>query len=106
MSIRKLDRRCWDADIRTACRLFNAALACLPDHVPVGEEEFLAMAAGLRPILDDDMALLAEVYGRPAGFALVLPDANQALRYARGSCGASRALHPARPALSDRARGA
>ncbi len=45
------------------------------------------MAEGLKPILDDDLALLAEVDGRPAGFALALPDVNQALRHAHGSLG-------------------
>jgi GNAT superfamily N-acetyltransferase len=87
VTVRTIDRRRWDEDIRTACRLFNAALAYLPEHVPVSEEEFLAMAEGLKPILDDDLALLAEVDGRPAGFGLALPDVNQALRYARGSLG-------------------
>ena len=85
--IRTLDRRRWDGDLRTACRLFNAALAYLPEFVPVSEEEFLAMAEGLKPIIDDEMALLAEVDGQPAGFALVLPDANQALRHVHGSLG-------------------
>ncbi len=85
--IRTLDRRRWDEDIRIACRLFNAALAYLPEHVPVSEEEFLAMAEGLKPILDDELALLAEVDGRPAGFALVLPDVNQALRHVHGRLG-------------------
>ena len=82
--IRRLDRLRWDDDIRAACRLFNASLAFLPDYVPVSEEEFLAMAASLKPIIDVDLALLAEVDGRPAGFGLVLPDANQALRFAGG----------------------
>lgn len=87
IAIRKLDRRRWDEDIRIACRLFNAALGYLPEHVPVSEEEFLAMGEGVKPILDDDLALLAEVDGTPAGFALVLPDVNQALRYCHGSLG-------------------
>jgi hypothetical protein len=87
VTIRALDRRRWDADIRTACRLFNSALAYLPEHMPVSEEEFLAMAEGLKPILDDEMALLAEVGGRPAGFALIVPDVNQALRHAHGRLG-------------------
>lgn len=85
--IRTLDRGRWGGDLRTACRLFNAALAYLPEFVPVSEEAFLAMAEGLKPIIDDEMALLAEVDGRPAGFALALPDANQALRHVHGSLG-------------------
>ena len=85
--IRTLDPRRWDDDIRTACRLFNRALAFLPDHVPASDEEFLALAAGLKPILDVDLALLAEIDGKPAGFCLALPDANQALRHLRGRLG-------------------
>ena len=85
--IRRLDLQRWDEDIRSACRLFNAALAYLPAHVPVSEEEFLARAAGLTPLLDDELALLAEVDGRPAGFGLALPDANQALRHLHGRLG-------------------
>jgi len=33
------------------------------------------------------MALLAEVDGRPAGFALIVPDVNQALRHVHGRLG-------------------
>jgi GNAT superfamily N-acetyltransferase len=87
VSIRTLDRRRWDEDIRIACRLFNAALGYLSEFVPVSEEEFLAMAEGVKPIIDEDLALLATVDGRPAGFALVLPDANQALRHCHGRMG-------------------
>ncbi len=87
VTVRTLDRRRWDTDIRTACRLFNAALGYLPEFVSVSEEEFLAMAEALKPVLDDDLALLAEVDGRPAGFGLAIPDVNQALRFARGSLG-------------------
>ncbi len=53
----------------------------------MSEEEFLARAAGLKPVLDDDLALLAEVDGRPAGFGLAVPDANQALRGLGGRMG-------------------
>ncbi len=53
----------------------------------MSDEEFLARAAELKPILDDELALLAEVDGRPAGFGLVVPDANQALHGLGGRLG-------------------
>lgn len=87
IAIRSLDRRRWDDDVRTACRLYNAALAPVDGFVPLTEDEFLAMADGLKPIMDDELALLATVGGRPAGFALVLPDVNQALRHVHGRSG-------------------
>jgi GNAT superfamily N-acetyltransferase len=86
--IRTLDRQHWDRDIRIACGLFNRALAFLPDNVPMSEEEFFALAESLKPILDTDLSLLAEIDGEPAGFGLMLPDANQALRHCHGSLGA------------------
>lgn len=83
--VRSLDFRRWEEDIRTACLLFNAALADVPGHVPVPEEEFLASAGELRPIMDRDLALMAEAEGRPVGFCLALPDINEALRFANGA---------------------
>jgi hypothetical protein len=83
--VRSLDRRRWEEDVRSACRLFNAALADVPEHVPVPEVEFLASARELRPFMDDELALVAEAAGRPAGFCLALPDINEALLHARGA---------------------
>lgn len=83
--VRTIDSRRWEEDIRAACRMFNAALAEVPEHVPVPEEEFLASARELRPIMDRELALMAEAEGRPVGFCLALPDINEALRFADGA---------------------
>lgn len=85
IAVRPLDRRHWEEDVRQACGLFNAALADVPEHVPVSEAEFLASARALRPFMDPELALLGEAGGRPAGFCLALPDVNEALLHARGS---------------------
>ena len=47
-------------------------------------DEFAAMAKEMKSILIPDVVLLAEVHGRIAGFALALPDINQALKHAGG----------------------
>ena len=78
--VRSLDVGRWDDDIRTACRLFNASLADVPEHVSIPEEEFLAAARELKPLMDPALALMAEVAGAPAGFCLALPDVNEALQ--------------------------
>lgn len=44
----------------------------------MSEKEFRAMAFSFKPILDPRFALIAEVDGKPAGFALGLPDINPA----------------------------
>jgi GNAT superfamily N-acetyltransferase len=82
--LRPVNLAAWDAEVGLACRIYNAALAHLPDYVPVPEAEFAAFAAAFKPILDPDMALVAAVNGQPAGFALALPDFNEALQHANG----------------------
>jgi len=42
------------------------------------------MAKQLKPIVDPDLALIGEHDGEPVGFALALPDVNQAIRHVNG----------------------
>ena len=46
--------------------------------------EFRAQAASLKPILDPELVFIAEVDGKSVGFALGLPNINQALIHANG----------------------
>lgn len=55
-----------------------------PGFVPMTERESAHMAAQLKPILRPELLVFAEVGGQAIGFALGLPDANQALRVAAG----------------------
>ncbi len=74
----------WEGEIRLACQVYNAALACLPDYTPITEAEFARFAESIRPLMDPRMALLAEVNCQTAGFALALPDVNEALQHVNG----------------------
>ncbi len=74
----------WDSEIRQACQIYNAALACLPDYTPIPEAEFARFAESFRPLMDPRMALLAEANCQPVGFALALPDVNEALQHVNG----------------------
>ncbi len=82
--IRPLRMDEWDSEIRQACQIYNAALACLPDYTPIPEAEFARFAESFRPLMDPRLALLAEVNCQPVGFALALPDVNEALRHVNG----------------------
>lgn len=82
--IRKINLKDWDKEIRIAHRLFNVTLTHLPDHVPMSEEEFRYMADPLRPFIDPDLALVAEVEGEPVGFCVALPDVNRVLIHLNG----------------------
>lgn len=84
VTVRPVRFPAWDEEIATACRLYNRSLAGLPEHLPVSQEQFASFAASFKPFLEPDTALIAEVDGVPAGFALALPDLNQALAAANG----------------------
>lgn len=82
--IRKGNLSRWDQEAETARRLYNQSLHHLPDHVPLTRDEWSRFVEALRPLLDEDLILFAEVGGEPVGWALALPDVNQAFMHAGG----------------------
>jgi len=51
---------------------------------PVADEEFHHLAVEMKPLLDPDMVLIAEISGKPAAFALAVPDFNEAQIHLNG----------------------
>jgi len=78
----RLDR--WDEEIESAFHIYNGALSTLPRFVPLTRADFERQARALEPLLAPDFVLFAEVNDQPVGFALSLPDINQAIRHANG----------------------
>jgi len=86
VTIRKADMSRWEQEAETARLLFNQSLKHLPDHVPLTRDAWGRFVKDLRPLLDEDLILFAEVDGEPVGWALALPDVNQAFIHAGGGC--------------------
>lgn len=84
LTIRKIQMENWDQEISTALHLFNATLDHIPNHVPLTKAEFRRLADQLRPFLDPDLALFAEVDGKPVAFCVAVPDINRALIHLNG----------------------
>jgi hypothetical protein len=84
LTLRKVNLRDWDNELRLACRLYNEALNPLPDFIPLSDEEFMIFANSFKSIIDPEMALIAQVGSRPVGFAIALPDVNEALQHVNG----------------------
>lgn len=82
--LRTVDLSRWDEEVGLACRLFNDALSTLQGHLPVPEAEFRSFADSFKPFIIPKAAVVAEVDGTPAAFALALPDLNEALQHANG----------------------
>lgn len=66
-------------DINILRSIYNTAWAPNWGAVRMTPDEFNALAADLKTIAEKDLVLIAEADGQPVGFALALPDINQAL---------------------------
>ncbi len=84
LRIRPVRLKQWDEEIHLACDIYNQALSDLPGYVTIPFEEFKVFAASFKPLVDPRLALVAEIGGRAVGFALALPDVNEALRRVDG----------------------
>jgi GNAT superfamily N-acetyltransferase len=84
LTIRPSQPRRWDEDARLLWRLYNACFDRVWGFVPLTWEEFRERADSFRPFYHPELVLFAEIRGEPAGFALVLPDVNEALAQAGG----------------------
>jgi GNAT superfamily N-acetyltransferase len=84
VTLRKLKLNKWEDEIRIATEIFNAGLATLPGYIPITYDEFLQQSKKLKLILDPKMAIMAEIDGRPVGYAVAYPDVNEALQKANG----------------------
>jgi GNAT superfamily N-acetyltransferase len=73
-----LPRR-WHADLRTLLELYNESFGDLWGFVPLTWDELQERAERFRPFYRPELALFAECDGQPVGFALALPDVNEAL---------------------------
>ncbi|PAP80488.1 hypothetical protein B1759_03645 [Rubrivirga sp. SAORIC476] len=81
ITVRSLDPKRFDADIAAAMRIYNEAWAENWGHVPYTEHEALHLASEMKPIIEKDLFLFAELDGEPIAFAASLPNLNQALKH-------------------------
>jgi FR47-like protein len=84
LHLRQVNMKDWDNELRLACHLYNEALSSLPDFIPLADEEFMTFANSFKAIIDPEMALIAQVGSKPVGFAIALPDVNEALQHVNG----------------------
>lgn len=85
VTVRPVVMKRFEAELATVRRIYNAAWERNWGFVPTTDAEFEFMAEELRPIVDPNLALMAEApNGETAGFALALPDFNQVLIHLSG----------------------
>jgi ribosomal protein S18 acetylase RimI-like enzyme len=82
--IRHMRKRDLEAEVQRFMEVYNEAWDRNWGFVPVTEEEVSFQVKNLKPILDENWAMIAERNGEVVGAALTLPDINQVLRKMHG----------------------
>lgn len=78
--VRKVNMADYDNEVLRVQEIYNRAWERNWGAVPITDHELEHIAKELKQILDPDLALLAEVDGRPVGVSVTLPDANFVLK--------------------------
>ncbi len=84
LEVRQLEMKRLDREVELIKDVYNSAWQRNWGFAPLTDAEIQHLAHDLKPIVDPRFALIAEVRGEPVGFALALPDFNQALKHVNG----------------------
>ena len=82
--IRNMRKRDMEAEVARFMDVYNEAWGHNWGFVPITEAEVDFQAKNLKPVLDEDWAMIAEKDGEVVGAALTLPDIEQALSRMNG----------------------
>jgi hypothetical protein len=83
--MRGLDMKNYTGDLAVILDIFNDAWAENWGMVPFTATEIAAAAASMKPLIDPDLVVIAEVKGEPAGMLVCLPNLMEAIRDFDGS---------------------
>lgn len=84
ITIRKVRKKDWDAEVATILGILNDAWSDNWGFVPFSPAEVAYAGKKLRPLIFEDLNMIAELDGRPVAFMLTWPDINAALAKIRG----------------------
>ena len=80
IDIRQVRKKDWDAEVATILAILNDAWSSNWGFVPFTDAEIAHAGKKLRPIVHEELNMIAELDGKPVAFMLTFPDANQALK--------------------------
>lgn len=84
LTLRSINMKNYDEEIRLMIRIFNEAWEQNWGFLPMTEEEISHMAKQLKPVVDPAMAFFAYVGEEPAAMSITLPNVQEAIRDLRG----------------------
>ena len=78
--VRKVDKSKWDEEVETILHILNDAWSKNWGFIPFTEAEIAHAGKKLRPIIHEDLNMIAELDGKPVAFMLTFPDINRPLK--------------------------
>lgn len=84
INVRRVRKADWDAEVAIILGILNDAWSDNWGFVPFTPAEVAYAGKKLRPIIKEELNMIAEVDGRPVAFMLTFPDVNDALAKIRG----------------------
>lgn len=84
INVRKVDKSKWDSEVAIVLGILNDAWSDNWGFVPFTPEEVAYAGKKLRPLIFEDLNMIAELDGRPVAFMLTFPDINDPLARIRG----------------------
>jgi hypothetical protein len=82
--LRPVRRSHAEEDVRIVMDVFNDAWSDNFHFVPMTEAELMKMVQDMKLLLDENIAMIAEIDGEPAAIAIALPNLNEAIRDLHG----------------------
>lgn len=84
VTVRPINMKNYAAEVANVWHVYEAAWSKNWGFDPMSKEEFELMGKDMKMILKPELVLIGEKEGKTVGFALALPDVNQALKPAGG----------------------
>jgi GNAT superfamily N-acetyltransferase len=84
VTVRPLDRKRFDDEVRMFLEVYNSSLGGTWGFVPLSAGEVSHMAASLKHLIVPELALVAEVEGKPVGTVFCLLDYNPRIKAING----------------------
>jgi GNAT superfamily N-acetyltransferase len=84
VTVRTLDRSRFTDEVRMFLNIYNESLGGTWGFVPLTEGEVKHMAASLKFLIEPELALVAEVHGKPVGAVFCLLDYNPRIKAING----------------------
>ncbi len=82
--IRKVDLQRFDQEAATILGILNDAWSSNWGFVPITDSEIAYVGKKLKPLVKDDLVMIAELEGEPVAFMMTLPDLNGPIKAIRG----------------------